>query len=87
LVPGPIFGVRLSLLEHLMAHDRFAFAVEPFGIEALWKDFALRESPSPKLWMDAWLTAFAIASGLQLVTIDQAFTRFTGLDLEVLVPG
>ena len=76
-----------GVFEQFMADDRFALAVEPFGIEDLWKDFSLRESPSPKLWMDAWLAAFAIASGLQLVTIDKAFTQFTGLDLEVIVSG
>jgi predicted nucleic acid-binding protein len=76
-----------GLLEHLMADDRFAFAVEPFGIEALWKDLALRESSSPKLWMDEWLAACAIGSGFQLLTTDKAFTQFRGLDVEVIVPG
>jgi uncharacterized protein len=74
-----------SVFEQFMADDRFTFAVEPVGIEALWKDFALRESPSPKLWMDAWLAAFAVCSGFQLVTIDKAFTQFAGLDLKVIV--
>ncbi len=37
--------------------------------------------------MDAWLAAFAIGSGFQLVTIDKAFTQFTGLDVDVIVPG
>jgi predicted nucleic acid-binding protein len=34
--------------------------------------------------MDAYLAAFAIAGGHQLITIDTAFRQFDGLDLLVL---
>jgi predicted nucleic acid-binding protein len=34
--------------------------------------------------MDAYLAAFAIALGSQLVTTDKAFTQFAGLDVEVI---
>ena len=34
---------------------------------------------SPKLWMDAYLAAFAIAGGCQLVTTDQGFAQFPSL--------
>lgn len=73
-----------GVLEQFMADDRFAFAGEPSGIESLWRDFAFRESSSPKLWMDAWLAAFAVCSGFQLVTIDKAFIQFAGLDLALI---
>jgi uncharacterized protein len=36
--------------------------------------------------MDAYLAAFAIAGGHQLVTTDKAFKQFQGLDLLVLSP-
>ena len=39
---------------------------------------------SPKLWMDAYLAAFAIAAKQQLVTTDKAFRQFKDLDLLVL---
>ena len=45
-----------------------------------------RGSPSQNLWSDAYLAAIAIRSGLTLVTFDQDFRRFPGLDLELLVP-
>jgi toxin-antitoxin system PIN domain toxin len=64
--------------------DRIAFADEPPGIEETWKSLALRKTSSPKLWMDAYLAAFAINSGFQLVTADKAFTQFKGLDLQLI---
>lgn len=46
---------------------------EPAGIAA-----------SPKLWMDAYLAAFARSAGYTLVTTDAAFTQFADLDLRLL---
>lgn len=57
---------------------------EPEETEAGWREFSARPSPSPKLWMDAYLAAFAGAGGYRLVTTDRAFRQFTGLDLLVL---
>jgi toxin-antitoxin system PIN domain toxin len=71
-------------MESLMADDRMSFANEPVGIEAAWKNYARRESRSPKLWMDAWLAAFALRSGFQMVTTDRAFSQFKGLSLHLV---
>lgn len=57
---------------------------EPAGIEATWRALASRRTASPKLWMDAYLAAFALEDGAQLVTIDKAFTQFDGLDVLLL---
>lgn len=57
---------------------------EPDGLEALWRRFAARASASPKLWMDAYLAAFARAGGYHMVTTDAAFRQFDELDLIVL---
>ena len=40
---------------------------------------------SPRVWMDAYLAAFARAEGCTLVTTDGAFKQFEGLDFLVLV--
>ncbi len=64
--------------------DRITFANEPEGVEETWGKLALRGTPSPKLWMDAWLAAFAIQSASQLVTTDKAFFQFKGLHALVL---
>ncbi len=69
----------------LRADDRIAFrSEEPAGLEALWRRFAVRGTASPKLWMDAYLAAFALAGGCRMVTTDGAFKQFAGLDLELL---
>ena len=43
---------------------------------------------SPKVWMDAYLAAFAIAGRLRLVTLDRDFKSYVshGLDLSLLNP-
>lgn len=66
------------------ADDRITFRPEPLGLEATWKKLAARKTCSPKLWMDAYLAAFAITAGAELVTIDKAFTQFSGLDAVVI---
>jgi toxin-antitoxin system PIN domain toxin len=69
----------------LLADDRIAFrSDEPSGLEALWRRFAVRETPSPKIWMDAYLAAFALAADCRMVTTDAAFRQFRGLDLQLI---
>ncbi len=71
--------------EALLADDRIAFrGDEPSGLEAQWQRFALRDSASPKIWMDAYLAAFALAGGYRMVTTDAAFRQFPGIDVELL---
>jgi len=73
-----------ELYDGLLADPRMAFVPEPSGLEAYWKNLVRIPSASPKLWMDAYLAAFAITGGHQLVTIDSAFAQFQGLDLVLL---
>lgn len=73
-----------SAYEALLTDDRIAFQEEPAGLEPLWKEFAVRGTTSPKLWMDAYLAAFALAGRFRMVTTDAAFTQFRGLDLLLL---
>lgn len=73
-----------TVVEAFLADDRIAWIDEPPGIEGVWRTLALRDTASPKLWMDAWLAAFAMGAGLQLVTFDRSFAQFGGLDLLIL---
>ena len=76
-----------NLYETLLTDDRIDTQFrEPPGLERLWKQFALRDTSSPKLWIDAYLAAFALAGGYRFVTIDKAFAQFEGLD-PVLLPS
>lgn len=59
---------------------------EPPGTFTLWRSLADRDTASPKVWMDAYLAAFAIAGGLRMVTLDSDFKNFVpqGIDLTLL---
>lgn len=48
--------------------------------------FCLPFGASPKVVMDAYLAAFAVAGGYRLVTLDRAFVQFKGLEQDVLLP-
>jgi len=73
-----------NVIDGFMEDERFTFANEPENVEETWKTLAIRDTHSPKLWMDAYLAAFALCSGLQMITTDKAFSQFSGLDLLVL---
>ena len=74
-----------QVYEALLSDDRIVLrAEEPAGLEVRWKQFAVRNTASPKLWMDAYLAAYALAGGHRLVTTDVAFRQFRGLDLELV---
>ncbi len=73
-----------AVYETLVSDDRIAFGAEPARLAFRWKEFARRETASPKLWLDAYLAAFATAAGWTMVTTDSAFRQFSGLDLLLL---
>ncbi|WP_395747096.1 type II toxin-antitoxin system VapC family toxin [Prosthecobacter sp.] len=73
-----------AVYESFISDDRIRFLAEPPGLDVIWKKMAARRTSSPKLWMDAYLASFAMASGAQMVTTDKAFCQFPGLDVRVI---
>lgn len=73
-----------ALYEGFLADARIGWCDEPAGLGSHWKLLAECDTSSPKMWMDAYLAAFAISGGHQLVTTDSAFTQYAGLNLLVL---
>lgn len=73
-------------LDALQTLPQVAWRDEPTGVLAHWRNLAALDSASPKVWMDAYLAAFAIAGGLRLVTLDSDFKNFEsqGLKLTLL---
>ena len=61
---------------------------EPLELETLWHRLAAIPSASPKVWMDAYLAAFAIRHDIEFVTLDSDFKKFVkdGLKLQLLTP-
>jgi len=70
--------------DKLIGDPRVIFLSEPPDLEMAFRGFSQATSPSHPLWTDAYLAAFAIQSAAQLVTFDQGFSRYPGLDLLVL---
>ena len=64
--------------------NRLEFLAEPSGVDAVLPGLFKHPVPTGKLVADAYLAAFAIGHQAQLVTLDQEFSRFAGLDLLVL---
>jgi predicted nucleic acid-binding protein len=58
---------------HTMLSDaRIRFAVEPFNLEEEWRRLTFQKRPTPNVWTDAYLAAFARAGEFRLVTLDRA---------------
>lgn len=73
-----------AVYDRFLADERIVFVAEPEGVTATSRTLATRDTSSPKLWMDAYLAAFALRSGLQMITTDEAFAQFHGLNVFVL---
>lgn len=72
-----------SLWDRVWADNRIAFLPEPDDLEREFRSRSRLSSPSPKVWADAYLTAFATVAGLTLVTFDRAI-QSRGTDVLVL---
>jgi toxin-antitoxin system PIN domain toxin len=83
-VPGMSNKSAWLLMDGLLADPRIRMASEPSGIEAHFRKFSLRSTSSPKLWMDAYLAAFAVTGSLELITTDRAFAQYRGLNPKIL---
>jgi predicted nucleic acid-binding protein len=55
-------------------------------VRGLWLQLAERSGPAPNIWLDAYLAAFAICLGAEMVTFDRGFETYrqAGLSLRIL---
>lgn len=74
------------LLQTLSILPTVGILEEPPGLQALWLELASIPSASHKVWMDAFLAAFAIRHEAEFVTFDRDFRNFekAGLKLKLL---
>ncbi len=73
-------------LGDFLGQPRIVFLDESSGTRELWLKLAARDTPSPKLWMDSYLAAYAISAQLTFKTLDSDFTTYVedGLDLNLI---
>jgi toxin-antitoxin system PIN domain toxin len=74
-------GKPLSMKQAWSAHDvlagdeRVEFVPEPPAVERAFRGLSASAHASPKLWADAYLTAFANECGGSVVTFDRSLAR------------
>jgi uncharacterized protein len=73
-----------DIYDSLSKDERFTFYAEPDGLNSIFRQYTQSGRPSPKLWQDAYLAAFARAGGLGLVTFDGGFRQFDGVKVTLL---
>jgi toxin-antitoxin system PIN domain toxin len=77
----------LRIRGSLLGRPEIRYRDEPPGFEKLWHDLAAMDSASPKVWMDAYLAAFAIRHGITLTTLDNDFRNFEDHGLKPRFPA
>src|SRR5665213_170658 len=60
------------------------FVAEPEGLEPAWRELTRHPHSGPNFWTDAYLSAFASAAGLTIVTFDHAFRHHRGTRVHLL---
>lgn len=76
-----------QVYDALMADDRFTFEDEPRGLGDALRALTSARGFAPKVWADAHLAAFALATNVDLVTFDQGFKQFKNLRAVILKSG
>jgi len=76
----------LAALDRFMALSSIQYREEPAGLVPVWYRLARVPRASPKIWMDAYLAAFAIVGKFQMVTFDRDFKAFEKEGLKLLMP-
>jgi uncharacterized protein len=73
-----------ACFDRLFADDRVTFLEEPYELEVCWRKLTRSNEPNHRLWTDAYLAAFALAARIKLSTVDQDFSRFLEVEVEIL---
>ena len=71
--------------EKLVLDERAAFLpLEPVGLDEAWRTNIATRQSTPKLWMDAYLAAWAATAGIAFVTFDSGFKSYPLPELQLL---
>jgi toxin-antitoxin system PIN domain toxin len=87
-----VFGMHaLTLREAWQKYDifqsdpRISYIGEPGNLETHWRAFTQSQTFSPKVWNDAYLAAFAMAGGLELISFDRGLAQYSGVQFRILL--
>jgi toxin-antitoxin system PIN domain toxin len=71
------------VFDELLKRPNIRFVKEPDGVEEIWR-MLTPGAVSANSWTDAYLAAFARATGFTLVTFDRGFSRYRNIPLRIL---
>jgi toxin-antitoxin system PIN domain toxin len=71
------------VFDELLKRPNIRFVKEPDGVEEIWRTLT-PGAVSSNAWTDAYLAAFARASGFTLVTFDRGFSRYRNIPVRIL---
>lgn len=69
-----------AIYQEFSALPNIRFLAEPSSLDTHFQTLTTQSAFPHHLWTDAYLAAFAIASGSRLVSFDSDFARFPGLN-------
>jgi toxin-antitoxin system PIN domain toxin len=73
-----------AVIDQLRRSPQIRFASEPPGIESRWRTLPSPAQTGSSFWTDAYLAAFAKATGYTLVTFDRGFDRYRNIPVKIL---
>jgi len=65
-----------NVYQQFLSDSRVRLLPEPQPIEDLFCSYSITRNASPKIWVDAYLAAYAAASNATLVTFDKALEKY-----------
>jgi toxin-antitoxin system PIN domain toxin len=71
------------VIDELLLRQNIRFVKEPDGVEEIWRTLT-SGAVSANSWTDAYLAAFARATGFTLVTFDRGFSKYRNIPLRIL---
>lgn len=77
-------AVAWSIYDRLRGDDRVVALEEPEALDATWRALSDRDDTSHKLWTDDYLSTFARAGNLAVVTLDHRFAQRHGIEATLL---
>lgn len=87
VMPNPLSAQESwTVYRQFLALPNGAFLAEPTGLDDHFYALSCANTFPQRLWTDAYLAAFAIASGCRLVSFDRDFQRFVGPNFLHLAP-
>ncbi|HEY3319176.1 MAG TPA: TA system VapC family ribonuclease toxin [Planctomycetota bacterium] len=73
-----------SIYDTTCSDERVLFLTEPSDVDVVWRRLTSVSEPRTLQWTDAYLAAFALTTGLRVVTFDRGFREYPDVNVLLL---